>query len=1250
MSSTGSQIENKKNECYPKNDFYSLDKVIGLGSKNNYSIDVNNLNGLIAWVSGPYVIFYDLSNDRQISFLKNINNKIISCIKFSKNGKYLSTGEGNCRNGAICLYQIKYNNQNNEESHQLILENKAHKYGIDKLFFIKDDRYILSIGNNDDKLMNITDIQNKQNIFTSRFNRPILCSEVSDNFMILGGNCFIKIYNYEKLLNATLEESDNKNLMEKYLVELAKLKEKAFVSAVIYDDKNEQNEKKIFFMTLDGYLVEMKSNDTKLNRWVYLRSNKGLTLTIWNNMIGCGLSDGIYRIFNADNLNHIITLQRPPALGKLNDNLNNKKANISIPNNSNPIFADIIATIYNDFHKKLIVIYSDKTFFVWDINELKNVYIYRNNIFQSGGIKAMDYSISKKENLIKIVTCSDDKTVIYWNFKLDEFIDNPLSNQKNQHIFYSKYIRHIFYFYKKYNHLKVHSNDILCNNKITNNNYSNGLNEENSDNFSLTSVRFSPDDNYLVIGDSIGNIFIYSLITFEQIKYIQAHSGDVNSIDMIKDFDKNEIYLSTGGADCFVSVFDIINGFSTDFNPILTEMSSSVINVVFCIDKNKNLKLVTAEQNSTITFFFVNINNNSLQTLQKFYDEKLKTYCLNYSKSIQKIISGHNGQISIWKTSSNTPHKHFQVNKGDKLLDNFRIASDSTGVMFATSNNDKIIRIRAFHDGKLLCKIPVSESISSLGFILDDNYLIATSVEGYLYFYKLNQNLIKKLQKNNDLINSTEEKKIINNKLKLLQKFMENDASLSKNEQVKNLLDKFQRSEETNLDDLKILNVFVKEGKKKHQDIHEENKIKKPKEIIELKEDKPNNNDDQENENNDQENKDKLNNNILVNKSKIFEKELRENNNILSRKSIGRVSLTDTYKRNLGLGNIKLPKIKIIDKEKDKDKKMIFDIPKNLEKSNISENEKNNISLYSLKDNKNISDSNDKISSDGHLIKENYENDQFEKNEKKEKKYEMSKSQLKVLELKEMINNTNNIINDVDLKFKQESSKINDKHHNNNENLINDKINREKEKDDVIDLEDIQLEKNEEEIKNNIENNTNMNINEEIEKNNYQNTAQINLNNNSYQASFKEKIIDNTQSHISQKFQYLTITQTSLGLNSFMPKKTFNLLACCKENEISILNNSIKNNIILSKQNNFHIKKIEYNNNKDKLLKELQTINIDCFDNNNDLKSIENKLESLLNNIRIKLGYKSENRNLENILEKYSTLLLNKIEKLNKNE
>ena len=167
--------------------------------------------------------------------------------------------------------------------------------------------------------------------------------------------------------------------------------------------------------------------------------------------------------------------------------------------------------------------------------------------------------------------------------------------------------------------------------------------------------------------------------------------------------------------------------------------------------------------------------------------------------------------------------------------------------MFATSNDDKMIRVRALHDGKLLTKIQVSESISSLFFILNDNFLIATSIEGYLFFYKLNQNLINKLKKDNELINSTEERNIINNKLKLLQKFMENDTSLSKNSQVKNLLDKFQQSEEATIEDLKLLDGFVKDGKKNHKDISDASK--QPKEVIELKEEKPNNNDDQENEN-----------------------------------------------------------------------------------------------------------------------------------------------------------------------------------------------------------------------------------------------------------------------------------------------------------------------------------------------------------------------------------------------------------------
>ena len=57
------------------------------------------------------------------------------------------------------------------------------------------------------------------------------------------------------------------------------------------------------------------------------------------------------------------------------------------------------------------MIYSDKTFFAWDIKQLNNVHIYRNNIFNSGGIKAIIIIYLKKKMLLKSRSVI---TVILW--------------------------------------------------------------------------------------------------------------------------------------------------------------------------------------------------------------------------------------------------------------------------------------------------------------------------------------------------------------------------------------------------------------------------------------------------------------------------------------------------------------------------------------------------------------------------------------------------------------------------------------------------------------------------------------------------------------------------------------------------------------------------------------------------------------------------------------------------------------------
>ena len=1149
MAISNYQVEKQFEPWMAKSDFFSLYKVFGFGSKNKYSISFSDKNGLLSWIAGPYIILYDISKDKQVSFIKNPNNKIISCLSFGDSGSLLATGEGNCKNGEIRLYEIFYDESNEEVHTNSVFHCKYHKYGIDKILFLRNDSYILSIGSNEDKTINIIDIKNRQNIFFSKYNRPVLACDACDDFMIMCGNGFIKIYNYKKYLESeNVEETRDKNLMKKSPVELSKLKEKSFISVVI-DKYNEYKnmspgEKKVFFMTYDCFLVEMKSSVNILNRWVHLKTIKGISLNIWNNYLGCGCGDGVYRIFTSE-LKYICTLKSPPPLGKINTS-----NEINISNKNNLIYADVIASLYNSYHNKLIVVYSDKTFIAWNLNNFENIQIYRSKVFHCGGIKSMDYFNDKENNLIKIVTCSDDKTVIFWSIPTEELISNKINNSINSHIFYSNYIKHIFYLGNNFDSFKVKQEEILSNIYNLSNYKKNDQQNNEDDEYNLSSIRFSPCGNYIAIGDTFGNILIYSLITFEEVNKIEAHNGEINSLDMISEEDTKKLYLSSGSSDNFVSLIDMSEGFDIDpridDKTLMEGMSSPVISVVFCIDKNKNLKLIVGEQNSTITFFLV--NNGILQSLQKNYDNKLKTYCLSYSPTIKKIISGHNGKISIWKTSKNIAHKHFQVNKGDKLLDNFRIASDSSGLMFATSNDDKMIRIRALHDGKLLSKIQISESISSLFFILDDNYLIATSIEGYLFFFKLNQNLIKKLKKDNELINSTEERNIINNKLKLLQKFMENDASLSKNSQVKNLLDKFQQSEETTFEDLKLLDVFVKDGKKNHKDISDASK--KPKEIIELKEEKPNNNDDQENENiNSRENNINNGNKFeFLNKSNIFEKGLRERTPIDSsalKKNIGRISLTDNYNQ----------------------------------KQNFNK-QSNNIN-------------------------------------------------------KEKLNEINNEINSNN-EDKKDFNNIN------NRNNINEENNKIENNDDNDDLEKNKF--------------SNININEEYSNNNKENNNINNINNeikeeiDETQSNFQDKIINNSQTQISQThLNNLIITQTSYAVESNyllnkISKKNFNI--CNEINICYIKKNNSKNKyegLLKDFDNEFEIKVKP----EEKLINSIDNNLIDNIVNIEDLKELEMHVEKLLTKVRFKLGNEENDPIMNKMVEKYSKLIL---EKINKNE
>jgi WD40 repeat protein len=986
MSNTGNQINTNQNDKY-----FTLQKIVGLGCKDSYSISSNKKNGLTAWVTGPYAVLYDIKKDKQIKFLKNKNNKIFNCLTFNEEGNILACGEGNCRNSEIILFELNNLQASSTEEISFSLKTnlKGHKFGIEKLKFFRGDKFLISIGDKEDKSIFIYSLQNNEIVFSSKYNRPVLCFDICDNFILLGGVQFMKLWNIEDS-----EGTGKKLQVIKNNVDLGKLKDKNFTSCILHHPtingsnlgiSSNSPTNRALLLTSDGHLAEMKTSTRTISRWVHLKTEKGISMCIYDQMLVCGCGDGIIRIFKAESLEHVVTLHRPPPLGRANIDANIKKINISVTQDEK--FADVVTLNYNNFHEKLLSIYSDKTFFVWDLKKSDKIYVDRYNAFHSGSINNMDIQ-ETKDNILRVVTCSDDKTVKFWNFKMEDFPGGLKSDQLSQvsgnplprkisHIAYSKIIRRIFYYGKNFNHFKFDmegfingemgkKDDIMQSNPSQEGEDSNN----NILNVEITSLKFSSDEKYLIAGDNQGNIYIYNLVSFEQVNFASAHNAQISSIDILTN-EKGQYLLATGSVDNLINIIDMGTSVDQDFESydrsVLSDHMAPVTDVQFIVDKLKQTKLVSCSADRSINFYLVN-NANNVQLVQRFQEDDISTYCLAKNPHNNQIIAGHNGRVTIWKTKLCVIDKIFKMKKGENLLDNFRIAVDKTGTIMAISNNDKYIRIRWTADGQLITKIPIAESISAMFFALNNSYLIASSVEGYFYFFKIDtDNLVLKPPTPNP------EKQKMKNKLKMLQKFMQDDVNFSKNERVKALIDKMKNSEDVKLEDLKMLESHFMDKKIQAEDgnlnnlnnldnknfvIPQENQVQlqecENKQLIPVpNNEKLNQNDldndnaeelikfvnkinsdflknknqtddnsqnlkpgsseeieikEEKNTNEDEEEKPEAHSNYPLNRSTIFEKNLKEISPDAMKKSIicnTRVSLTDTYYKKKLSGDVK---------------------------------------------------------------------------------------------------------------------------------------------------------------------------------------------------------------------------------------------------------------------------------------------------------------------------------------------------------
>ena len=89
----------------------------------------------------------------------------------------------------------------------------------------------------------------------------------------------------------------------------------------------------------------------------------------------CACSEGVMRIFQADSLQHIVTMARPPPLGDTNILVGVSK--IKIPTSNESKFADVICCIVDQVNNRVVTLYSDRMLFIWDIKKFDHMNVYR---------------------------------------------------------------------------------------------------------------------------------------------------------------------------------------------------------------------------------------------------------------------------------------------------------------------------------------------------------------------------------------------------------------------------------------------------------------------------------------------------------------------------------------------------------------------------------------------------------------------------------------------------------------------------------------------------------------------------------------------------------------------------------------------------------------------------------------------------------------------------------------------------------
>ncbi|XP_054529329.1 WD repeat-containing protein 62 isoform X14 [Pan troglodytes] len=542
----------------------SLEKVLGITAQNSSGLTCDPSTGHVAYLAGCVVVILDPKENKQ-QHIFNTARKSLSALAFSPDGKYIVTGENGHR-PAVRIWDVEEKNQ--------VAEMLGHKYGVACVAFSPNMKHIVSMGYQHDMVLNVWDWKKDIVVASNKVSCRVIALSFSEDssYFVTVGNRHVRFWFLE--VSTETKVTSTVPLVGRSGI-LGELHNNIFCGVACGRGRMAGS---TFCVSYSGLLCQFNEKRV-LEKWINLKVSLSSCLCVSQELIFCGCTDGIVRIFQAHSLHYLANLPKPHYLGV-------DVAQGLEPRKAEAVYPDTVALTFDPIHQWLSCVYKDHSIYIWDVKDINGVGKVWSELFHSSYVWNVEVYPEFEDQRAclpsgSFLTCSSDNTIRFWN--LDSSPDSHW--QKN---IFSNTLLKVVYVENDIQHLQDMSH----------------FPDRGSENGTPMDVKagvrvmqVSPDGQHLASGDRSGNLRIHELHFMDELVKVEAHDAEVLCLEYSKP-ETGLTLLASASRDRLIHVLNVEKNYNLE--QTLDDHSSSITAIKFA--GNRDIQMISCGADKSIYF------------------------------------------------------------------------------------------------------------------------------------------------------------------------------------------------------------------------------------------------------------------------------------------------------------------------------------------------------------------------------------------------------------------------------------------------------------------------------------------------------------------------------------------------------------------------------------------------------------------------------------------------------------------------